>query len=254
MGFSALQTAFSFFKPKTIQSSSSDPNIVSWNANIKSFTPQTQVVVEEGQLAVLLLNQSIAAILENGVYPLAWAFDALQLGQSANLQGYFFSTKTFTNQRWGTPTPIMVNDTRIGMNALRAHGIFSFELDNPKRLWQQLPIDYQQITTDDLAGSLRAMILDHFTKIISENQNNILQFMTERQRFSDAIANELQSDFKAFGLRLVDFIVQSVSAPENQANSMAALKKIEKLNDMLRQGLITQAEYDEKKQQLLKDV
>lgn len=245
---------FSFFKPKTIHSNVNDPNIVSWNADIQSFAPQTQIVVEEGQLAMLLLNQTIGAILEKGTYPLTWALDAEQLSQAASLQGYYFSTKTFTNQRWGTPTPIMVNDTRIGMNALRAHGIFSFELDNPKRLWQQLPNNYQQVTTDDLAGTLRAMILDHFTKIVSENQNNILQFMTERQRFSAAVAKELQSDFKTFGLRLVDFIVQSISAPDNQADSMAALTKIEKLNDMLRQGLITQAEYDEKKQQLLKDV
>lgn len=249
-----MQIEFSFLKPKTIHSIVSGSNFVSWNADIKSFTPQTQVVVEEGQLVMLLLNQSIGAILEKGTYPLAWAFDASQLTPSANLQGYYFSTKAFTNQRWGTPTPIIVNDTRIGMSALRAHGIFSFELDNPKRLWQQLPNDYQQITADDLAGSLRAMILDHFTQIVSENQNNILQFMTERQRFSAAVANELQQDFKSFGLRLIDFIVQSISAPENQTNSMAALTKIEKLNDMLQQGLITQAEYDEKKQQLLKDV
>lgn len=250
----AKQLWLPFTRPTTIQSSVNDPAVISWNADITSWTPQTMVIIEEGQLCMMLLNQSIVAIVEQGSYPLDWIIAPEKLKNTATLQNYFFSTKIFSNQRWGTPTPIIVNDTRIGMNALRAHGTFSFMLDNPKRLWRHLPNDYKQFTTDDLAGQLRSIILDHFTAIVSENQKNILQFLAQRQRFSEEIKQELATDFKAFGLELVDFIVQSVSAPENQADSMAAFVKIEKLNEMLRQGLITQAEFEEKKQQLLKDI
>lgn len=250
----ALQTWLSFLKPTIIQSSENDPTLISWNAGIVSWNAQTPIVIEDGQLAVLLLNQKMAAIVEKGTYPLDWVIDEEKLRTQPSLRAYFFSTKIFSDQRWGTPTPIIVNDTSIGMSSLRAHGAFSYKLHNPKRLWQHLPNDFTRFTTDDLSSQLRALILDHFSTLVSQNQNNILQFLSERQAFSDAIKKELTTDFQAYGLELVDFIVQSISAPDAQANSMAAMTKIEKLNDMLKKGLITQAEYETKKQQLLKDI
>lgn len=241
-------------KPNTIQSSESEPNLISWNTDIESWDPQTTLKVEEGQLALLLQKQAIVAILEKGAYPLDWVLDADLLSRSSPLQAYFFSTKIFSNLRWGTPAPIIVNDTRIGMQSLRAHGVFSFMLDNPKRLWQHLPNDYQRFSTDELGVPLRALILDEFTNKVSQNQNNILQFLEQRQAFSAAIKEALTPAFLNYGLQLVDFIVQSISAPEKQADSMNAMAKIEKLNEMLRQGMITQEEYETKKQQLLKDI
>lgn len=250
----AWQKWLSFSKATTIQSSDSDPSLISWNTDIESWDRQTVCVIEEGQLAMVILKQTIVAILEKGSYPLDWVLEESQLLTVAPLQVVYFSTKTFSDLRWGTPSPIIVNDARIGMNALRAHGIFSVKLDNPKRLWQHIPNDFKQFTLDELNVPLRALILDEFTAKVSQNQNNILQFLNERQTFSQAILDALQPHFKDFGLTLVDFIVQSVSAPDSQSNSMNAVSKLEKLNDMLKQGIITQEEFDAKKQQLLKDI
>lgn len=243
-----------FKGPNTIQSSDSEPNLISWNTDIESWDAQTTLNVEDGLLAMLLVNQAIVAILEKGSYPLDWVLTDGLLNTASSLQVYYFSRKIFSNQRWGTPAPIIVNDTAIGMKSLRAHGVFSFKLDNPKRLWQHLPNDYNTFSTDDLGVQLRALILDEFTAKVSANQNNILQFLAERQIFSAEIKKALSLHFLNYGLELVDFIVQSVSAPESQTNSMDAVAKIEKLNEMLRQGMITQEEYDAKKQQLLKDI
>ena len=250
----ALETWLPFLAPIPIQSNENDPTLISWNAGVVSWKAQTPIVVEDGQLAVLLFNQKMVAIVEKGTFPLDWVIDEEKLRTLPTLRAYFFSTKIFSDQRWGTPSPIMVNDTSIGMSSLRAHGAFSYKLSNPKRLWQHLPNEFTRFTTDDLSSQLRALILEHFGMLVTQNQNNILQFLSERKAFSEAIKQELQPDFKNFGLELVDFIVQSISAPEGQADSMAAMAKIEKLNDMLKKGLITQVEFDVKKQQLLKDI
>lgn len=250
----ALQTWLPFLAPTPIQSNENDPTLISWNAGVVSWKAQTPIIIEDGQLAVLLLNQKMVAIVEKGTYPLDWVIDEEKLRTQPTLRAYYFSTRIFSDQRWGTPSPIIVNDTSIGMSSLRAHGAFSYKLHNPKRLWQHLPNDFTRFTTDDLSSQLRALILEHFGTLVSQNQNNILQFLSERKAFSEAIKQELQSDFNQFGLELVDFIVQSISAPQGQADSMAAMAKIEKLNDMLKKGLITQAEFDVKKQQLLKDI
>lgn len=250
----SLQTWLPFLTPSAIQSKENDPTLISWNAGIDSWNTQTPVVIEDGQLVVLLLNQKMVAIVEKGTYPLDWIIDEEKLRTQPALRAYFFSTKTFSDQRWGTPSPILVNDTSIGMSSLRAHGAFSYKLSNPKRLWQHLPNEFTRFTVDDLSGQLRALILEHFSALVSKNQNNILQFLSECEAFSAAIKNELHADFQDYGLELVDFIVQSISAPQGQANSMEAMVKIEKLNDMLKKGLITQAEFDAKKQQLLKDI
>ncbi len=240
-----------FSKATAIQSSENDPAVISWCTDIDNWDRQTPCVVEAGQLAMIIRKQTIVAILEQGSYPLDWVLDDTT---PTSLKIVYFSTKTFSDLRWGTPSPIIVNDTRIGMNALRAHGIFAVKLNNPKRLWQHIPNDAARFTTDDVSLPLRALILDEFTAKVSQNQNNILQFLSERQTFSQAIKETLIPHFENFGLQLVDFIVQSVSAPDNQTNSMSAVAKLEKLSDMLKQGIITQEEFDDKKQQLLKDI
>ncbi|MGE3317930.1 MAG: SPFH domain-containing protein [Candidatus Berkiella sp.] len=204
--------------PNTIKSSESEPNYISWNTDIESWNAQSTLMVEDGQLAMLLVNQAIVAILEKGTFPLDWVLDDNLLNTASSLKAYYFSRKTFSNLRWGTPAPIIVNDTAIGMKSLRAHGVFSFKLDNPKRLWQHVPNDYKSFTTDDIGVPLRAMILDEFTAKVSANQNNILQFLEKRQAFSAEIKKALAPHFLNYGLELVDFIVQSISAPDNQGS------------------------------------
>src|SRR6202043_762861 len=45
---------------------------------------------------------------------------------------YYVSTRLQTNQRWGTPNPITIRDREFGAIRLRAFGIYSYRVADPK--------------------------------------------------------------------------------------------------------------------------
>jgi membrane protease subunit (stomatin/prohibitin family) len=45
---------------------------------------------------------------------------------------YFFSTRIQTNQHWGTPNPITIRDKEFGAVRLRAFGIYTYHISDPK--------------------------------------------------------------------------------------------------------------------------
>jgi membrane protease subunit (stomatin/prohibitin family) len=51
---------------------------------------------------------------------------------------YFFSTRTQLDQKWGTPNPITIRDKDFGIVRMRAFGIYSYHLTDPKVFYQKI--------------------------------------------------------------------------------------------------------------------
>jgi membrane protease subunit (stomatin/prohibitin family) len=52
---------------------------------------------------------------------------------------YFFSTRTQLDQKWGTPNPITIRDKDFGIVRMRAFGIYSYHLTDPKPSTRRFP-------------------------------------------------------------------------------------------------------------------
>lgn len=148
----------------------------------------------------------------------------------------------------------MINDAKTGIMSLRAHGTFSYRLDNPKRLWGHIPNDSSILSTDDLIGHLRSLILEKFSNIMTKEGGDITPLIYNRDFLSGQIQSELYSSFKEQGLILESFLIQSISFPEGQSNTVEIFMKLEKLNQLYQQGVVNEDEYNTKKKQLLKDI
>lgn len=241
-----------FSKQSVIQSTISDPQNICWQLELEStqIGSQTHVIVQEGQVAMLFLQQTMSAILDNGSFPLPWVLETSSLNDLRSLKVYFFTTKTFTDQRWGTPSPILIQGkTSI---SLRAHGTFSYRLHNPKRLWRHIPINAKTYSSEDMSGELRSLILNQFTAVLQ--QQDFESLIGNREKLSAQVHEPLTKAFHNFGLTLTSFLIQSISLPENQMTSMQNVTKLEKLNELYRQGVLSQEEYELKKKEILKDI
>ncbi len=203
-----------FSKNKVISSTTDDPLLICWKADYaaKKISHLTNIIVQEGQIALFLMNQQIVAILEKGSYPWHWVFESLIVPE--NLSIYYFSTKTFSDQRWGTPTPVLIQDPQSGVLSIRAHGAFSYQLDNPKKLWRHIPNDTKQFSTEDIIHPLRSVILEQFS-IAMNNQQNLNQLLKDREALTQQIAQKISFVFeKQYGLKLTAFQIQSLSLPD----------------------------------------
>lgn len=204
-----------FFQKKQIESSPHSSKDICWLADSGKIKIdlKTAVKVEQGEVALIFLNQSLTGILENGTFPLSWIVgddSALNLN---SLEIYYFTCKTFSDQRWGTPSPILIASKNSNPISLRAHGTFSYLVDNPKRLWPHIPSHIKHFTSDQLIGELRSMILDDLACALNQQQD-FARLIAEREILSKNLSQTLAKKFFDYGLKLQSFYIQSLSLPD----------------------------------------
>src|ERR671921_1451475 len=72
---------------------------------------------------------------------------------------YFFSSRVQTGQRWGTAQPVTVRDKDFGAVRLRAFGIYSWRLTDPRTFHTKGSGTRELYRVEDIEGQLRNTIV-----------------------------------------------------------------------------------------------
>ncbi len=225
-----------------------------------------QLTVRDTQLALFINEGQIADLFEAGMHTLA----TQNLPLLTNLRNwdkgfqspfksdlYFFSTREQLDQRWGTPSPILIQDQKLGPIHIRAHGTFSYRIKNPKTFFTKLSGTKDVFRTEDLAQQLRAAILTQLGTLLGQLPVSIVEMAGNQLELSKTLKNNLLVVFSGYGLSLESFYVQSISLPEDFKDKLTPadpMQAIQKLHDMMKNGIISQSEFEAKKTELLKKV
>ena len=106
-----------------------------------------QLIVRESQAAVFVHEGQIADVfgpgrytVEGGNTPILSKLGAWKYGFNSPFKSevYFVNTKQFTDLKWGTSNPVMMRDADFGMVRLRAFGIYSMRVGDPRELIKQI--------------------------------------------------------------------------------------------------------------------
>jgi len=127
---------------------------------------------------------------------------------------YFFSTRLQTNQHWGTPNPITIRDKEFGAVRLRAFGIYSYHLMNPKDFYTKVSGTRDIYRVEDLEGQLRNTIIARMTDAFAGSNVPFLDMAANQAALSEKIAAQLKPGFTELGLSLDTFVVENLSLPE----------------------------------------
>ena len=127
---------------------------------------------------------------------------------------YFFSTRIQLDRKWGTPNPITVRDKDFGMVRLRAFGIYSYRVTDPKLFYQQISGTRESYNTEELEGQLRNSIVSGISDIFGESGIPFIDMAGNQEEFGRALKAKLDAVFIGFGLSLETLLVQNVSLPE----------------------------------------
>lgn len=127
---------------------------------------------------------------------------------------YFFSTRIQLDQKWGTPNPITIRDKDFGMVRLRAFGIYSYRITDPKLFYQQISGTRASYTTEELEGQLRNTVVTGISDIFGESGVPFIDMAANQEEFSHTLKTKLDPVFANFGLTLETLMVQNVSLPE----------------------------------------
>lgn len=127
---------------------------------------------------------------------------------------YFFSTRLQVNQKWGTATPITVRDKDFGAVRLRAYGIYSWRIADPRGFHTNVSGTRENYTVAEIEGQLRNTIIGRMSDTFAESQIPFLDMAANQVELAQKIAEHLRPEFVRLGLALDSFVVENLSLPE----------------------------------------
>jgi len=182
-----------------------------------------QLTVRESQAAVFVNEGKIADVFVPGRYKLSTENMPVLTTLKSWMHGfnspfkcevYFVNTKQFTDQKWGTPNPIMVRDAEFGPVRLRAFGIFSYKVSDPALFLKEVFGTNQQFSTEDIANQLKKSLVSGMADIIGESKIPVLDLAANYDEFGKLAITKMQERFTPLGLALQSLFIENISLPE----------------------------------------
>ncbi|HEV3037228.1 MAG TPA: SPFH domain-containing protein [Candidatus Angelobacter sp.] len=202
-----------------------------------------QLTVRDSQLAVFVNEGKIADQFTPGLYKLTtqtlpiltylknWD-KAFQSPFKSDV--FFFSTRTQTDQHWGTPQPITIRDKEFGAVRIRAFGIYAYHIADAKIFYEKLSGTREQYMVTDLEGQLRNTIVGTLTNTFAQSNVPFLDMAANQTELGQKVAALLAPGFTNFGLSLDTFVVENLSLPDELQKMLDQRISMNMLGDMNR--------------------
>ena len=201
----------------------------------------SQVIVRESQRAVFYRDGKSLDTFDPGRHTISTAnlpilSSLLRLGTSGKdiftAEVYFVNMREFTDLKWGTPEPITLRDTDLGLVRVRGFGQYTMQVEDPKRFVDQFVGTQGIYRTAQINDYLRGVVISRMTDVLGENMTSILDLPKLFDELSAAMRANLQEDFSAMGISLRQFRVVSISPTEETAKAIDERASMGAIGDM----------------------
>ena len=158
---------------------SSNTMVYRYNRNDKEIMMGAQLTVRESQVAIMVNEGKLADVFQPGRYqlstqnmPILTALKAWKYGFNSPFKAevYFINTKQFLDQKWGTSSPVMMRDAEFGMVRLRAHGIYSFRVADPKAFLTEVFGTAAYMTVEGVTGQIKRTLVSGLSDAIAQSK------------------------------------------------------------------------------------
>lgn len=200
------------------------------------FRIGSQVIVREAQQAVFFRDGKALDSFKPGRHtittanvPLLVDFIGKAFGDRTpfTAEVYFVSMRDFANEKWGTPQPIIVRNPGMGLGValLQGFGTYSFEVSDAQQFVTQLVGAQGAYFTRDIKDRLRSMLLSKLADLLGETTgaNNVPELIGLTEELGSGVRAKAQDDFKALGLTLKSFYIESLKPSSKSAEELRAM-------------------------------
>jgi len=123
----------------------------------------------------------------------------------------------------------MMRDTDFGMVRLRAFGIYSIRVTEPRAFIKEIAGTNAHFVTEDIEGQLKRAIVSGFSDSLGELKIAALDLAAKYEELGGALRAKINEDFASFGVEVTKFYVENISLPPeveaavDKRSSMGAL-------------------------------
>jgi membrane protease subunit (stomatin/prohibitin family) len=230
-----------------IECVTSDPNLLMWKFPDNSCEIQNgaKLTVRESQQAMLICEGAIADVFQSGLHtlkteniPIFSKLKGWKYGFASPYKAdiYFFNTHQFINNKWGTPAPILLRDSEFGNIRARAFGSFDIRISDPALFFKQYAGTYKRLTIFELQAQLRDFIAPKFGEILSAQKIPLMEVAGNITELRKKIEPFIAPYFEQLGLALTQFIITSVTLPDEVLKHIDSLTNMNMTSDIKRYG------------------
>ncbi len=198
-----------------------------------------KLIVREGQVAVFVNEGQIADVFSAGTYtlntqnlPILTTLKGWKYGFNSPFKAeiYFVNTHLFTNEKWGTKNPIILNDDRFGLVEIRAFGTYAFKIKDAGRFIKEIVGTDNNFTNYEINEHLKSLIGSKFTDTVGEANIPIELYAANTSELSETCLEVIQPEFEFVGVRLEKFYIENVSMPEELKKEIFEYSRLNKVD------------------------
>ncbi len=189
----------------------------------------SQVIVRESQRAVFYRDGKSLDVFDPGRHTittmnLPFLSGLLRLVTSGNdvftAEVYFVNLREFTDMKWGTPQPISLRDSELGLVRLRGFGQYSMQISDPKLFVDKVVGTQGIYTTTQIEDYLRTAVLARLNDVLGENMTSIFDLPKLFDEIGAAMRAKVQDDFAAMGIVLKQFMIASITPTDETSKAI----------------------------------
>ncbi|MDP5238963.1 SPFH domain-containing protein [Uliginosibacterium sp. 31-16] len=217
--------------------------VLAWRFPMQDMEIQNgaSLTVRESQMAVFVNEGKVADVFGPGMYKLTTQtlpvltylknWDKL-FESPFKSDLYFFSTRLQIGRKWGTQQPVTIRDKDFGMVRLRAFGIYSYKMADPKKFFAELSGTRETYTVDDVEQQLRNLVVANMTGLFGSSELPFLDMAANQMLLSEKLKESMLPVFDKYGLALDNFAVENVSLPEELQKAIDTRISMGMMGDM----------------------
>jgi excisionase family DNA binding protein len=200
------------------------------------FRIGSQVIVREAQNAVFFRDGKALDVFDAGRHTITTANVPLLIdfiGKAFSdrspftAEVYFVSMREFPNEKWGTPQPIIVRNPGMGLGValLQGYGTYSFQVADPQQFVNQIVGATGTYRTSEIQARLRSMLLSKLQDLLGETTaaTSVPELIGLVEELGAGVRAKAQDDFKAVGLTLKAFYIESLKPSDKSAEELRAM-------------------------------
>ena len=198
---------------------------LAWHYPMEDFEIQygASLTVRDSQMAVFVNEGKVADVFGPGMYKLTTQtipvltylknWDKL-FESPFKSDVYFFSTRLQLGRKWGTPQPITLRDKDFGMVRLRAFGMYSYKLADPRKFFTEISGTRAEYTVDELEQQLRNLVVATMSATLGGSDVPFLDMAANQVLLAERMREAMTPTFERYGMTLDNFAVENISLPE----------------------------------------
>ncbi len=200
------------------------------------FRIGSQVIVRESQAAVFFRDGKALDVFLAGRHTISTAnipYLIDLIGKAFNertpftAEVYFVSLREFTNEKWGTPQPIIVRNPGMGLGValMQGFGSYSYQVHDPQQFVTQIVGATGTYATSEIQSRLRAILLSKLQDMLGEvgAKKSVPELIGLTEELGAGVRAKGQDDFRAVGLTLKTFYIENLKPSDKSAEELRAM-------------------------------